>query len=728
MYTANHPRTRDSSQAMLVKIQEHLDSAQSIKISSSGDRLLMDGQPGDARSLHTVNLNKALAERNISGFQLDKGLELDELIGLLEVLILKPSKLDEAGGVEAVIAAKNMSHVRLSQLKYMEVGEDEEVIASSMAPPEGISGDERDRIKLFNLWLAKFKESIDIAAKAADGSLWRPHFQGELPPASLKGAGRLAIELKWETNPPPTVHWEAVQLALENLSAAEQMSIVAGRASLPDVPPSLNKVMDGFIPDILGKAAARLDSGGTDWKGLKETVYAAIVAKGDVSALYKAFGTHWLKSGKDPAPVSEIKNRLQWDYLPINEQLDSIEKPGFLWSLSEIQRNKLISHLLEQQMQDAFHGLLEKIISASGHGDANFRENAARTLEAIASSLDAGAISEADEELLIRSLFENFSREPDLHVLKINLFCLQQVITKSLQRSEFLRSAALLKELEPLCLTGPKDSPKRALLSSLREHLSGRENIEPVLQQYFQQDADHYNQDALSWLKALGQQTVDYLMELLADEKDRRRRGQIMDSIRSYGNDIIPDLVKSLASDKWYLVRNTLILIAEMADQACFPGVVNALKHTDQRVRRVAARTLWRGFSSQAAKPFLDVFQDADPETFEEILFGLAQIQAPDAKSVVLGYAMNPTMPERLRAMALNVLVNNPAPESLSVLTEFVKRKGRIITTAEPPEIRIAAAKALMAIGKEGRSRLQEIVKSEPSGSDREELTKILDS
>jgi hypothetical protein len=645
------------------------------------------------------------------------------------VLILKPQKLDEMGGVEAVIASKNMKNVRLSQVKFMEVADDDDAAAASpAASPGDISSDERDRIKLFNLWLAKFKESIEIAAKEAEGTLWRPLYEGELPPANLKGAGRLAIELKWETNSPPTVHWEAVQLALENLTAAEQLSIVIGRASIPDIPPSLNKVMEGFIPDILGKAAARLDSGGADWKGLKEGVYAAIVAKGDVSALYKAFGTHWLKSGKDPAPVSEIKNRLQGDFLPINEQLNSIEKPGFLWTLSEIQRSKLILHLLENQMQDAFHGLLEKIIFASGHGDAHFRENAARTLEAIASSLEAGSISDADEDLLIRSLFENCKRESDQQVLTINLFCLQHVITKYIHRSEFQRAITLLRELKSICSAEPHRTLKSSLFSNLRAHLCIRENIEPVMQQYFQQGTEYFNKTALPWLRALGPHTVEFLMELLSDEKDRRRRGQIMDSIRSYGNDILPDLVKSLASDKWYLVRNTLILIAEMADQSCYAGVVNALKHNDQRVRRVAARTLWRGFPNQAAKPFMDVFQDADPETFEEILFGLAQIEAPDARPVVLEYAVDINMPDRLRAMALNVLIHNPAPESLAILIEFVKRKGRIITTAEPSEIRIAAAKAMVAIGRAGRDRLQEIVKSEPSGSDREEFTKILES
>jgi HEAT repeat protein len=145
------------------------------------------------------------------------------------------------------------------------------------------------------------------------------------------------------------------------------------------------------------------------------------------------------------------------------------------------------------------------------------------------------------------------------------------------------------------------------------------------------------------------------------------------------------------------------------------------------RVKRAAARTLWRGFGKLAAEPFLKAIKDVEPEIFEEILFGLAQIPAPAAIPMALDYAVDTSNPDRLRAMALNVLTANPSQESLPVLIEIVKRKGRVITTAEPIAIRTAAAKAMIATGKEGTDKLREIVNSEPRGSDKDELTKILE-
>jgi hypothetical protein len=485
--------------------------------------------------------------------------------------------------------------------------------------------------------------------------------------------------------------------------------------------------MDGFIPDLLAKAAVRLDGECADWKGLRDDIYSAITVKGDVSELYKAFGTHWLKSGKEADRVSEIKNRIQWDYLPLKDQLASVEKTNGLWALADKQRNKLIATVAEKQFKDVFHNLLNKAIFASANDDAGIRESATKTLEYIAASVEPSLFSKEAEDSLVHALIEDFSRETDPLVMSANLRCLRHLITGYIARNNFAQATDLLTKLEACCHPGPTTPPGRLQqLANLKCRLSQRAYIEPMMQSYFELGLNFYKSTALPWLKVLGASAVEVLMEMLSEETDRRRRGQIMESIRSYGNDILPELVKYLESDKWYLVRNTLILIAEMANSSCYSGVVNCLHHHDTRVKKAAARTLWRGFGKQATEPFLSVFHEVEPEIFEEILFGLAQIPAQEAVPVVLDYAVDTNHPDRLRALALNVLVTNPTHESLPILVEFVKRKGRIITTSESPEIRFAAAKAMVALGQDGKEKLLEIVKSEPAGAERDELRKIL--
>ncbi|MCL1908950.1 MAG: HEAT repeat domain-containing protein [Holophagaceae bacterium] len=723
MYTASHPRSQASSQAMLDKLNDHFQEGPTVKISASNGILFLDGQPGDARNLHIHNLCKTLTERYIAGFQLDKGLVLEELMGLMEVLLLKPAKIDELGGPDAIVSSKNMPHVRLTQTKFLEMEEDQEAV---LVTPEEAS-EAGDKRRLQNLWQEKLRECVEAALAETDGTVWEPSFLGGLPPANLAEAGTLASELKWEANSPPPVHWEAVQLALESLSAAEQLSVITGRASLPETPSSLKKVMEGFFPDILAKAAAKLDNECIEWKGLKEAVYLAITAKGDVTELYKAFGTLWMKSGKDTSQVAEIKECLQWDYRPIQEQLASIEQPRVLQVLVECQRIKLMKHIVEKMPSDSFHNFIKKMAAASTHGDTDSRQNAVKTLEFFSSSISKTPIKNEQETILIQSLIEIFEKDPEPGVLAICMSAIRNIICMYAERSDQSKALDILIELESRIRQGsPSFSSQTKALSELKASICSKGNIEPVIQQYFQKGSEYFEKTALPWLKALGLPAVEILMEMLSEESDRRRRGQIMDAIRSFGNEVLPKLVQSLDSDKWYLVRNTLILIAEMADSSCFDPVVKCLQHVDTRVKRAAARTLWRGFGKLAAEPFLRAISSAEPEIFEEILFGLGQIPAPDAVPMALDYAVDAENPDRLRVLALNILVSNPSEEAVPILSEIAKRKGLMKTTVEPTIVRVAAAKAMAAAGKQGAEKFMEIFNSEPRGPDRDELSKIL--
>jgi HEAT repeat protein len=260
----------------------------------------------------------------------------------------------------------------------------------------------------------------------------------------------------------------------------------------------------------------------------------------------------------------------------------------------------------------------------------------------------------------------------------------------------------------------------------MRSGLCRRENIEPVMQQYSQRGKDYLNETALPWFNFLGADALEPLMDMLSDEKDRRRRIQLMDVIRSYGSETLPKLVKTLSSDKWYLVRNALILIAEIADKSCFGDVAACMGHPDKRVKSAAIRALWRGFADLAEEPFLKAIGDAEPDIFEEILFGLAQIPAPNAVPIALGYAIDTNNPDRIRAMALDVLAKNPSHESLSVLTELARRKG-LAGAAQPLSVRLAAAKAMAAAGREGIKNLSDIVNSEPWGAEKDQLARILE-
>jgi HEAT repeat protein len=85
-------------------------------------------------------------------------------------------------------------------------------------------------------------------------------------------------------------------------------------------------------------------------------------------------------------------------------------------------------------------------------------------------------------------------------------------------------------------------------------------------------------------------------------------------------------------------------------------------------------------------------------------------------------------MPEKLRARAAETLGLIGDPSALPFLEELLRRKGRIFTTAEPTEVRLAAGRALVSLGSEpASSTLRYLVSREPRNNDRPLLQALLE-
>jgi HEAT repeat protein len=241
-------------------------------------------------------------------------------------------------------------------------------------------------------------------------------------------------------------------------------------------------------------------------------------------------------------------------------------------------------------------------------------------------------------------------------------------------------------------------------------------------------EAEDMLTDAIPYFEFLGEPAARYLVATLGEEPDRKRRGRLLDVIRVLGPVAIPALQDGLHSPTWYLVRNTLNLMADMGDAGLLDEVVVCLRHADGRVRRSAVRALWKLGGPAGGKHLLACLPGSDPETQMEILFGLGQIQTPEAVPALVELAKNGGNAERLRIKTIETLGQISSPAAIPGLLELVRRKGRIFTSAEGTDIRIAAARALLAIGTpQAELGLRQVVADEPRNQDRDALQRILD-
>lgn len=734
MYTAAHPRSQEGVKALAASVGAWLDDRQELQIAASSGKLFVDGAPMEASTPHIVALCRQFSERQVAGFILRRGVPPDELQAVLDLLILKPARLEALGGAGRFLEEKQLRYVSLSQISYREVREGEgggeeaggpalHALRESQDPrpaqPEPLAIDLAEA-------LDHWRRNLEAALGTGPGGLGGMALQ-DIPAADLGGLGPGALEAGWGPAFPTASQVESLRQALGGLGGEQQLSVLRGLNSLPLAPAGLHAGFMVLAPEIASGAAATLLAQGFPWPEVEAALYSLMSA----SPLQRA-----ILAGLDGLPgigagqLEGLARRLDWDGLSLDDKLQRALEEGQFLILSHDQRLEFLRQLLKAGRQEHFLRLLEALLEALAHEDAAPREAAARTLGSLAHWIELPEFPAEAEGPLLDGFKSHFGWEPIPPIHRATEEGLATLLRCLLERGEVAHVLDAARELEGLlAFLGDAQAWREASLKRLLDALAGPEALAACVEGLHLAEPDAIPLVFVPYFEFLGEAGAAGLIRILGEEPERKRRGRLLDVIRALGPMALPALMASLDSPTWYLVRNTLNLLADVGDAGMMAPVTKCLRHEDGRVRRAAVRALWKLGGPACAPPLLALLPSTDGETQVEILFGLGQVQSGLAVYALADFAKSPDVDERLRVRTLETLGQIGHPAAVPLLAEFLRRKGRIFTTAEPTEVRLAAARALAAIGTSPAvETLRKLVADEPRSRDRSALQQILDS
>ncbi len=153
-----------------------------------------------------------------------------------------------------------------------------------------------------------------------------------------------------------------------------------------------------------------------------------------------------------------------------------------------------------------------------------------------------------------------------------------------------------------------------------------REKAEEIFTQFYEQQTvrnlvrdslDLAEEDAEAiqrLLKLGGRGIVSGLLETLAREEDRRVRQRLVQMLAEMGGDILEDVMEHLADERWYFVRNLVLIIGEVSDPRFIPHLKATLAHEDPRVRSETLLALMNMQDEGVANLFITATYDSDLE------------------------------------------------------------------------------------------------------------------
>lgn len=739
MYTDTHPRSQDALQALGQGIEAWLKDKPALHIAASGGKLFLDGAPAEGQSLHTAALAKQLSERQIAGFVIQRGVEPGELLGMLKILILKPAKLEEMGGVAKVMVDQKLRRITLSQTQYREVreggedsGETRESIGSEAT--QALAAQLQAATPMLvnvSAMLQRWQEALgsELPEPAAKASVGSGATQEESLPMDLAFLGPVAEEMGWGSGFPTAPQIEALRQALQSLPGQTLFTLLGGLDQLPMTPPSLSLAVQSLAPELLGHAATGMLQEGMPWSGLKDSLFDLIHASPQKQAMLGALEAQFQKQGLETGHMQGLMHQLDWDSQSLDEKVRRATAESALWNLSPDQRLSLLRDLLELGRTEQFQQVLELFLEQLTVEDTYRRDSAAKALLAVSHWMVSPGLPLEVEGPLIQGLVAHFGWEPLATIHRTTTETLEGILASLVGRGEMTQAQGIIQDLEGLCAFLEDHQEWRGLgLAKLKGRLCTEDLLYTAVERLHTEEAEVMLTTAIPYFEFLGEPAARYLVNILGEEPDRKRRGRLLDVIRVMGPIAIPALQEGLHSSTWYFVRNTLNLLADMGDAGLLADIEACLRHGDGRVRRSAVRAMWKLGGPAAAPALITCLTATDPETQMEILFGLGQIQAADAVPAVVELAKHSGTPERIRIKAIETLGQVASPTAVPGLLELLKRRGRIFTSAESVDIRMAAARALLLIATpQAELGLKQAVADEPRGQDRDALQRILD-
>ena len=462
------------------------------------------------------------------------------------------------------------------------------------------------------------------------------------------------------------------------------------------------------------------DASGIDLDALSRMVSNAV---SDSSAI-ELLRARLAEVGISREQLDEIVSVVGWDKLPTNEKIEKLLAGTRIF---DFPREKLVifmRDLLTERRHDDALRVLEAY--ARGIDTDNFavRQNVADTFGQVAAFIETPGVSPQIDQLLTRVILNHFVKENDARMQSTVAEAVASLCTSLVATGRAEVALRVTSRLESAVSVADPKAAVRQAYESLGRAFSEPKRAARIIAAIFAAEPEVLNKAMVPLATQLGGALVPALMEALANEEDRNRRGRLVRVLKGIGNPAHPLLLDALQSQTWYVVRNTLNILGEFGERDHAAAIGKKLQHGDARVRRAAARALGKIGGVESESLLVDAVGDRDAETQREVLLCLASMKAQSAVPALGELAKSRSLASEARELVISTLAQIGSASAVPALGEIVKPKG--IFAREPLPIRLAAARALAQIGTaEAKQILRSAIAAESDRAAREAFTKI---
>lgn len=265
----------------------------------------------------------------------------------------------------------------------------------------------------------------------------------------------------------------------------------------------------------------------------------------------------------------------------------------------------------------------------------------------------------------IRSFADYLSLEPDLERAGEALGIWSEEIRRAIQAGDEEEVASNLEPIREALLGGGEE--RAALYAAC---IRGALAPDVVIEWVTAEAADGSPHLAAA-LAPFGDEGIDALLDVLAEEEDRAHRALLLATLRRIVQGHSRPVVSRLSDARWFVVRNAVLLLASTGDTSVLPALERVARHPSPQVRREVPEAMSSIGGAQAVPFLVELGLGADPELGHRAVVALGALKGPRAAQGLAQIAREGSNRGR-RIEALDVLTERN--EDRWILDELIAR------------------------------------------------------
>ena len=631
LYPANHPQVTTISNKTMAELKQLLSKRKEITFGVAPEALFFEDQWLDRENPTFRAFALMLSGLGIASIGFKPKLSAAELVRFCQILHNDRQTIEERGGFEQLLERQQINHITLIPIDY-----------AAFQEKEGRS----DEIKLTDqdLW-GEFLHGLleDILDLGDSGLHVAPETIAELLNNQLSDTDHQEI--------PTAVAQGFVAQMLTRPTAESYQNLPNQLGTL------IRNLSSDLQPNFLAGCLQALDN--------KLELAAKLLQQLPTELHKTVIGTKLQQQlAKSPRLVELVAQ-----FAATSAQQSPPEKSPKSALNKEVIRDRLETLFSEEQYElylpDNYQAALEKVFS---------NDLSSSLPKEVRKDLKVSLENQPIEQQCCRIIFELLegpAKVEDEKALQQNL---QELSYFFLDTGDF----KLLREIYTNW-TAYLNSGRSAIDILAEQVLAS--HTQPLFMQEVLDGIDIWGEDKTSeiadYIAIVGAPYAEAIIERLGSAKQFSRRRYWMKILEQIGTDANQLLVQALSDERWYLVRNLLIIIGKNLAPTTLKAVHRMANHPHPKVRQEVIRVLFSCNPASANRLLLKEFANEQPEIRLNAIKVAEQSRDPEILNFLheqLQLPVDGESSQQYRRQVLATLSKIGSPETLELFKKRLKR------------------------------------------------------